>query len=112
MSSAKPIYRIVDWPLGEGEDDAGSYPNISTFTDRDEALGRAKELLTEYAESRASVYCDLTGPGSRPNLTAYTDAAVELGRFEEERDWYEKSWELSTSCETIYLTVVKTTKED
>lgn len=111
--SASPTYRIVDWPLGKGEDDDGSYPHISTFfTDRDEAIYRAKQLTTEYAESRASVEISANGHDYTPDLKPYTEAAVELGKFEEERDWYEKEWELDTGSESVTLTIIKTTKEN
>lgn len=112
MSRARPTYRLVDWPLGQGEDDGGSYPNITTFTDRDEAIYRAKQLTTEYAESRASVEISANGHGYRPDLREYTTAAIELGKFEQEGDWYEKGWELDTGHEAVSLTITKTTEED
>lgn len=112
MSRARPTYRLVDWPLGQGEDDGGSYPNITTFTDRDEAIRQAHTILTEYAESRASVEISANGHISRSDLREYTRAAIELGKFEQEGDWYEKSWELDTGHEAVSLTITKTTEED
>lgn len=111
MSHARPTYRLVDWPLGQGEDD-GSYPNITTFTDREEATEQAETLPTEHAESRASVAISANGHGYRPDLRAYTTAAVELGKFAEEGDWYGKDWELDTGHEAVRLTITKATEED
>lgn len=104
----RPTYRLVDWPLGEGEDDGGEYPRVFTFTDRDEAIRQAHTLLTEYAESRASVAISANGHGYRPDLREYTTAAIELGKFEQDGDWYWKRWELDTDSESVTLTIIKT----
>lgn len=101
------LYKITDWPLGEGETEDGSYPYVSTFTDRDQAIDRARELLIDYTEGRASVECDAQGHGSRPSLTDYTEAAIELGRFDETPDYYGKPWELDTAHEAVFLTIEK-----
>lgn len=112
MSPARPIYRLVDWPLGKGEDDGGECPHVFTFTDRDGAIEKARELLIDYVESRVSVEIVVHGYGHRPDLREYTTAAIELGKFEQEGDWYGKEWELDTGSESVTLTIIKTIEED
>lgn len=111
MELTDEAYELRVWPLGKDETDNGQYPEVLTYDEDNfgDAVSRARELITEFAENAADLWAagaehsERTLYGDRLDLAPYMEAMFELGLYAADK---EREVTLNTPLEFLELATV------
>lgn len=84
------LYKVTDWPLGEGDEGGESYPNVHFFDSHHTAISCVQDLMKDYWRNALVVNFDVSNAEDREEgivkiIETYFEAASDLewARYED-----------------------------